>query len=81
MSNLDTTRQPVSEPVDSGAPWAPDTPYTVGNNLFRVTETIPADAVDIDGNAIVPNDLYCYPTVPHTSPASLTVEDLSLIHI
>ena len=79
MANLDTTRQPVSAPVDSGAPWAPDTSYTVDNNLFRVTETIPADAVDIDGNAIVPNGLYCYPTVPHTSPASLTVADLALM--
>ena len=79
MPNLDTTRQPVSEPVDSGAPWAPDTPYTEKNNLFRVTDTIPADAIDIDGNAIVPNGLYCYPTVPHTSPASLTVPDLALM--
>ena len=79
MANLDTTRQPVSVPVDSGAPWAPDTPYTEKNNLFRVTETIPADAVDIDGNAIVPNGLYCYPTVPHTSPSSLTVEELALM--
>ena len=79
MGNLDTTRQPVSAPVDSGAPWTPDTQYTVENNQFRVTETIPADAVDIDGNEIVQGGLYCYPTVPHTSSATLTVEDLALM--
>ena len=40
---LNTTRQPVSESVDSGALWKGDTDYAVDKNLFRVTETIPVE--------------------------------------